>query len=403
MNKSTLFLCFYGDGPYWKDLLYIPAYPAGFSYRKWAFRYDPRKWVSSELQAEAAQQKQKKVQIGGILGVRFSADRENLLLPLRKIEITWIDLAGGITQFYFRVQSLLDFTKFSSLEEACLTLPANELAAPDGTVQKALAFHSDVKVDSLKWSTSEDEDSAWRKMLELVESNTTVPLKSDVKSATYFRFSNILNVTKGTTVQPTELQQSSGTGPVYGASLKEGNQYQIKLSHGTLTERQDNSATAPVLPVKLELPTTSLQLTQPALEVLGWYQTTPIDFKALKANETFQDLLIKVSKKKTGQAGTSAEAQDAEWDVYLPIPLKVDIGWLYRIRTQWLPLLLLALVLTAQSSITYLKDFFDKLLDEKATFGDLTKFWPVFLVLFILGSIASIIVTKLKGSGKSDD
>ena len=403
MSNSTLFLCFYGDGPYWKDLLYIPAYPAGFSYQKWAFRYDPSKWVSSELQADAAQQKQKKVPIDGILGVRFSAGRENLLLPLRKIEITWIDLAGGITQFYFRVQALLDFTKYASLEEACLTLPADELAEPDGKVKKALAFRSGVNVDSLKWSASENEDSAWRKMLELVESNTTVPLKSDVKSATYFRLSNILNVSKGKTVQPTELQRSSGRGPVYGAGLKEGNQYQIKLSHHTLTEGPVNSGTAPVLPMKLELPTTSLQLTQPTLEVLGWYQTTPVDFKALRADDMYQALVIQVSKKKTGQTGTGADAQDAEWDIYLPIPLKVDIGWLYRLRTRWLPLLALALVLTAQSSINFLKDFFDKLLDGKATFSDLTKFWPVFLVLLSLGAVASIIVTKLKGSGKSDD
>jgi hypothetical protein len=401
MSNSNLFLCFYGDGPFWKDLLYVPAYPAGFSYQKWPFRYDPSKWVSQGLQVEVRNQEQKKIQIAGILGVRFRRTRQELLLPLRRIEITWIDLAGGITQFYFRVQALLDFTKFNSLEQACLSLPPDELAA-DGEVKNALAFRSAVKVDSLHWSAPEGEDLAWSKMLDLVEVNGNVPLRKEVKSATYLRFSN-LSEAKAGTVAPTELEISSGKGPIYGANLKEGREYQIKLSHRILAEDQEDTATAPILPVKLDLPTTNLQLTQPALEVLGWYQTTPIIFKALRADQAHQVLLIHADKKKAGTTADEAGEQDGGSDIYLPIPLKVSIGWLYRLRTNWALRIGLALVRTIQAGVTYLKDFLDKLLEGKATFSDLTKFWPVFLVLFFLGAVASILVTLLKGPAKSKD
>jgi hypothetical protein len=401
MSNSNLFLCFYGDGPYWKDLLYIPAYPAGFSYQKWAFRYDPSKWVSGSLQTEVVKQVQKKIQLPGILGVRFGKTRPELVLPLRRIEVTWFDLSDGIDQFYFRVQALLDFSKFTSLEQACLTLPAEELAE-GGELKNALAFRSAVNVDALQWSPPETEGLAWSKMLDLVADNKVVPLRPDVKSAVYLRFSNVKDAKKGV-LQATELEVSPGKGPVYGARLKEGREYEIKLSHRILSEEQEETATAPILPVKMELPTTHLQLTQPALEVLGWYQTTPIVFKAVQSDQAHQVLLIRADKKKQKSAAGGAETEDAESEAYLPIPLKVSIGWLYRMRTNWALRIGLAIVLTLQAAITYLKDFLDKLLEGKASLSDLIGFWPVFLILFFLGAVASILVTLLSGQAKSKD
>ena len=211
MSNSNLFLCFFGDGPYWKDLVYVPAYPAGFSYQKWAFRYTSE-WVASAMSVEAQNQQQTKIQIPGILGVRFSKTHPEKLLPLRKIEVTWIDLAGGITQFYFRVQALLDFTKFDGLENACLTIPPEELAA-NGQVKGTLAFKSSVDTDALPWSSSETEDAAWGRLLDLIDDNKIVGLKDELKSATYFRFSNILD-SKKRTIQSTELEMSQGKGPI---------------------------------------------------------------------------------------------------------------------------------------------------------------------------------------------
>jgi hypothetical protein len=401
MSDSNLFLCFYGDGPFWKDLLYVPAYPAGFSYQKWAFRYDPSKWVSAALQAEVSKQAQKKIELPGILGVRFSKSRPELVLPLRRIEVTWFDLSDGIDQFYFRVQALLDFSKFSSLEQACLTLPAEEVA-DGGQAKNALAFRSAVNVDALKWASPDMEGTAWSRLLDLIRANTVVPLRVDVKSGVYLRFSNVLDA-KNRTLKATELETSPGKGPIYGMHLKEGGEYQIKLSHRILSEEHEETATAPILPIKMELPTTHLQLTQPTLEVLGWYQTTPIVFKAVQSDQAHQVLLIRADKKKKTSADGKTEDVDADADAYLPIPLKVGIGWFYRFRTNWLLRIGLAVVLTIQAAIAYLKEFLDKFLKGKATLGDLIDFWPILLILFVLGAVASIFVTMLSGQPKLKD
>ncbi len=399
MSNSNLFLCFQGDGPYWKDLVYVPAYPAGFSYAKWAFRYDQSRWVAPALEAEATAQQQKKIQTAGILGVRFYDSRQELLLPLRRIDVTWIDLTGGITQFYFRVQALLDFTKFDSLEQTCLVLPSEELAE-DGQVKSALAFRSSVETSSLPWSPPDAEDRAWSKLLDLVATNNAVPLRPEVKSATYFRFSNLSEAKKGT-FTASELETSQGKGPIYGARLKEGREYQIKLTHRIFSD--ERRGTAPILPIKLELPTTHLQLTEPSLEVLGWYQTTPIVFRALRADQVHQILLVRSDKKKEESKPGATETQDVESDVYLPIPLFIGIDWLYRLRKSWALRAGLAIVLTIQASVAYFKDFLDKLLEGKASLSDLTHYWPIVLLLLFLGSIASIFVTLLSDHAKSKD
>lgn len=400
MSNSTLFLCFYGDGPYWKDLLYVPAYPAGYSYPKWAFRYETSRWLSRDLQNEVRSQEHQRIEVEGILGVRFGRSEQNRLLPLRRLTITWIDLTAGITQFYFRLGPLLDFTQFNTLEGAWLELPADEVAA-DGPVANALAFRSKVDVSALKWSAEKDEDDAWYKLLDLVRSNERVPLRGEVKSATYVRFSNVTRVKAGRTaavVAPTQLEVSTGRGPIYGAKLTEGSDYEIKLTHRVLAEGSGATATAPNLPLELKLPASnSIQLSQPPGEFLGWYQTTPINFKALIADKAYQDLIIRAEKKKADASGGGAQAQDADAEVALPIPLKVGVGWLYRLRTRWALQAGLALVLAAQSAVVYLQDFLDKLTDGKATFSDLAAYWLIFLVLFVLGAIASVLVTQLSG------
>ena len=145
------------------------------------------------------------------------------------------------------------------------------------------------------------------------------------------------------------------------------------------------------------MPTTNLQLTEPALEFLGWYQTTPIVFKALRADQVHQVLVIRSDKKK-GKDIEDTRAEDGRLDVFLPIPLRVSIGWLYRLRTDWALRIGLAVVLTIQASLAYFKDFMNNLLKGKASLSDLVDFWPVFLLLFALGAVASIFVTWLSGS-----
>jgi hypothetical protein len=398
MGDSSFFLCFRGDGPYWTDLVYVPAYPAGFSYSKWAFRYDPGRYVSKAVTAECVAIQQKRIQKEALLGVRFIS-RPELILPLRKVEVNWIDLSGGISQFYFRVQALLDFTKFTSLTEACLTLPPAEIG---GEVGNTLAFRSAVEVGNLPWCQPTQEDTAWAKLLDLITSNDAIPLRAELKSATYLRLSNVLDK-KNQPITAVELATSPGKGPVYGALLKEGEEYQIKLTHRILGDR---AGTAPILPIKLELPTAHVQLTEPALEVLGWYQTTPIAFKAVRADKAHQILLVRAEEKKKeeqkgGDGGDPTQIQSSQSMVYLPIPLRVEIGWLYRLRTNWALRAGLAIILTLQASIAYLKEFFDKLLAGKASLKDLVDYWPVLLLMFFLGSIASILVTLLQDQTKA--
>lgn len=396
---ENLFLCFQGDGPYWKDLVYVPAYPAGFSYAKWAFRYDQGRWVSPDLTAEVRPQQQQAVRMAGVLAARFYESRRELILPLRKIEVTWIDLTGGITQFYFRVQALLDFTKFDSLEQACLRLPTAEVAETSQN-RNALAFRSKIDITSLPWSPPDAEDQSWARMLELIWTNTSVPLREEVRSATYVRLSNFFD-TKRRIVVPKELETSQGQGPVYGVQLKEGSQYHVNLTHRIFDD--EHSGTAPILPIRFDLPSASLQLTEPSLEVLGWYQITPIVFRALRADQSHQVLIVRSEKPNGQRKSGQPDSSDRALDVNLPIPFLVKASWLYRLRTRWALRAGLAVVLTIQASIAYFKDFFDKLLEGKASLADLVHYWPIILLLLFLGGVASILVTFLSGQTKAPD
>jgi hypothetical protein len=412
MSNPTLFLCFRGDGPYWKDLLYVPAYPAGYTYAKWAFRYTQNDLVTPGVIAEFEPIKQKQLTREAILGVRFIG-KPNLVLPLRKIEINWSDFTGGLAQFDFRVQALLDFTKFKTLESACLTLPNSEIQA-DNEVGTKLAFHSTAQTSALPWSEPASEDNAWAALIDLIAANTSVPLDASLKSSTFFRLSNVLDQ-NNTPLTATELEAGPGNRPVFGALLKEGQKYQIKLTH---RNAGDHKGTAPILPIKLDLPTGHLQFTRPALEILGWYQITPIAFKALKSSTSHQILLIH-SDTKTGsnadaKEGATAGAQKSApdnvlqspsegTDVFLPVPLRVQIGWLHRLKTSWSLRIGLAVVLTIQASIAYFRDFFDKLLEGKASLTDLIHYWPIILTLLALGAVASLLVSALQDQTKPKD
>lgn len=398
MPKSNLFLCFRGDGPYWRDLIYVTAYPSGYSYSKWAFRYAENRLVSSVVEAEVHELENKHVQTEAILGVRFHHSHTNLLLPLRRIEINWIELSGGITQFYFRVLALLDFKKFSSLHQACLKIPDSEMTIHGGN-STALALRSQVKVDALPWSTPKTEDSAWSNMLELISSNaisaSPLPLSDASISATYFRFSDVFGG-DSKTVPASRLELSQGQGAIYGAQLKEGHQYRVKLSHRILAPQHDG--TAPILPLTFDLPTGHLQLAEPSKEVLGWYQTTPIVFRAVQAAQGHQILLVR-SNIKDSESGAKRSSEAS--DIYLPIPFTVKVDWLFRLRRRWLPWLGLTLALTFQTSIAFFRDFIDKLLEGRASLYDLTHYWREFLLIFVGGAVASIFVSVLSDRTKS--
>jgi|SRR5215216_5694610 len=120
---NQLFLCFYGDQPYWDNLVLTSAYPTGFSYFR-PFRYRDV-WLDEATKNNFTSQNGSSslTNAEATLCVRFSTREEWRLLPLRKVTITHTTFSAGTYQFYLRLGRFFDFDGVKQLSDACVEIP----------------------------------------------------------------------------------------------------------------------------------------------------------------------------------------------------------------------------------------------------------------------------------------
>ena len=108
---NQLFLCYYGDGPYWSDTISLPALPSGVSYIH-EFRYDQRlvQHTAEGFGSIGQVNKGKLVDAQVCLAAHFqSARHRSTFLPIRKAIITKATASANISPVLFRLGPLSSF------------------------------------------------------------------------------------------------------------------------------------------------------------------------------------------------------------------------------------------------------------------------------------------------------
>ncbi len=402
MASKTLLLCFRLDGPYWDDLIYLSAYPSGFTYEKWPFRYRDKRMQREILDKMPAWDKVgSRLEVDAILAARFmSVNHFNWILPIRKIKITRAYSEAGTNNFYFRLMESRDFRSLSELQQGRMRLPDGEWSTEVDS--NPLALYTELDLSSLSWVAAKDEGDSWAKLVDLVGASETVPMHEELKSATFVRFSI-------PALCPVEaLFTDDARGSVFGASLKEGQAYTVKVTHRITGKVRDG--TRPTLSFDYRIANRNIELSQPVTEVIGYQQTTPVSFSALSATKTWEDIVIRALREGDSSAEKAAEARvdivegsRTEVPLFsLPIPLKVRPSWLYRLRSRWLWSFLLFVALTIQGAATLLKEFLSKFFEGKADFSSLLDYWPVWVVVLLTSAAATFAITAMHGQSKAE-
>jgi hypothetical protein len=388
---DQLFLCFFGDGPFWRDFVLAPAYPSGFSYI-WPFRYDD-KWVQPKLQTELATPagRKKLENTEATLGVRFGNPHSETVLPLRKITLTHVDTSAGLYSFYFRAGPLVDVQSATELSTVGIPISASEKAV----VGSSLAFRSASSMPAVISTDPDLEDRVWAKLCELICSESVLPINPQAKQSLFLRFGIPSAGLHPVAVEC--LYTSEGQGPVYGASFREGQVYEVTYSH-RIPWLGGKNTTVSEIPVDYKLPTSSVELNSPTGSVIGNYQVTHISVAALRSSATWEELVIAPRERDlTSQNGDKINA----FDVKIPFTVKLSI--LHRFRTTWVYVLLLWLALTMLGVITSIAQLVKDVADGKPIDFGLYKYYVPLTALAsaIVAVVIFLLQEKLKDKVKS--
>jgi hypothetical protein len=372
---GQLFLCFYGDGTLWDNILLLPAYPSGYSYFR-PFRYRDN-WIQGDLLDKMSNEEKRKAMIGSeaILCMRFLAEEHKWkLLPVRKASITHIDYLPDNHSFYFSVGPFYDFRTIEELNKACLELDVRERSV----IGESLFFFSELTTLHNDFVSEEKEDAIWVRFSDLVAKERILPLKEEAKRGLFMRFR------KPSREHPAPVGVIHKTwhfGEIHGSTLSEGSTYELVFFHRTPTLIGTRTSVKKI-PVEYKAPTGNVELNRSEEDFTGNYQTHVLSITALKPSGTWEEIVIAPKQE-------SVEAQDGQIinTVRLPIPVKVNKSIRYRLKTTYIWLGLLWLSLFANVVIT-------RLLEGKTNL-------PLIIISAIASLISAIAVFLLQQKGVS--
>ena len=320
-NMSRLFLCFNGDGPYWDNIILIPAFPFGYSYFR-PFRYR-NKWIEQDL-LEAINDKERCkdfINSEAILCMRFYGQNyKDKIVPLRKVSITYISSFPDNYCIYFRIGQFYDFEAFEQFNQAAIQINEEEKER----IGEALFFRSTLSINEERFATEDKEDGVWSKFCKLIVNEPTLPINGEARSGLFFR------LLKEKNISPNFLYESKHEGKKYGLNLTEGEKYELVFSRRVpkLFARNQNIKNAPM---EYKIPTGNIELSRYEEDFTGNYQNHTIIMSALKPSGTCEEIIISPKKERV-------ESQDGEKInvVTFQIPLKVKKSFWYRLRTSWI-------------------------------------------------------------------
>ena len=220
----SLFLTFYGDGPYWDNTVVLPAYPSGYSYFR-PFRYRDA-WVQPALLERMARDPTGFVGEVASLCMRFSTKgSESALVPIRSVTLTSVR-AEDDNFVYFKLGPFFRFERGQSLYKCSLNVPEEVDAAADGQEpDRRLFFEADLQVPA---GAPEDQDAEmWGRLGELIAGEQSLPIAEKARRALFFHF---CTPSRDKPAEVVEIGRSWVAGAKSGARVAERRSYEMCCS-----------------------------------------------------------------------------------------------------------------------------------------------------------------------------
>jgi hypothetical protein len=333
----ALVLSFYGDGPKWENFLYLPAYPAGCSYFR-PFRYRD-KWVQAPLLDSLRTDRGLLNGRELIIAARFhTSPWEWSLLPIRKGRLDHFSLHEGEDHdIYFSLGSMFDFAKDTPLEE--MTARIDE--PHRDSVGEAFLFEASLEGSLPTVVDRDGERAAWACLADSL-CRTTLPVRDEVRTALFVR---IQRPTRGKkTLEPKKLEETQNAGDVYGFSLAEGARYEFTFAHRYPAFIDTDNRMSPVR-MQYRVPA-DVEVTPTDEEVSGNYQTHLFRLAGERRADLSSHIVL--------DAGVESLPDDSGAMRPVPrlmLPIRIKVGWWYRLRTRWVWFVLMVIGLLASNYV----------------------------------------------------
>lgn len=336
-SMGQLFLCFFGDGPLWDNVVLVPAYPSGYSYFR-PFRYRDA-WVQPDLLSDMADQQERRTLIGSDawLCMRFDSDEHrSKLLPMRKVKITHIDYLPDLHSVYFRLGPFYDLGTTEELQQACVEIGEEER----GAIGNSLFFRSELVIPNGKLVSKDKEDGMWARFSDLIAKERALPFREETKRALFLRFREPSREKE--VARASLIHGSWNLGNIYGSIFSEGRSYELVFFHRIPGLIQTDTSVKNCH-IEYGAPTGNVELSVSEEDLTGNYQRHVLGVTALQPSGTWEELVIAPKQESAG--GKDGQRVST---VRLEIPFKVKKDLRYRIKRTWLWIMLLALFLCSK-------------------------------------------------------
>lgn len=331
---SHLYLCFYGDGPHWDNIIKIPAYPKGYSYFR-PFRYRDN-WINPTLLKEIEEKDQRHALIGKkvIICMRFWDENFTWhLLPVREAELSIVDYEPDNHSVYFRLGPIFDFGSVQDLRSACLEIPSEERSSAANTLLFRLSKHFPNK----SFSDQINEEKVWVNYCDLIARDNSLPISEEARNALFLRF----GFPENDTIPPvTQIHSSSTIGSIHGSLLTEGKTYEIGITHRIPSLITRNISIRPIN-VDYKSPTSNFEISPSSEEMTGNYQKHILTISANSPSGAWEEIIISPPKEAETQDGAKINT------VKLSIPVRINQSFWYRFKKMYILLIVLWVALFA--------------------------------------------------------
>ena len=325
----TLFLTFYGDGPYWDNTVMLPAYPTGYSYLR-PFRYR-NAWVQTALVERAVERPGSFIGQRAVLAMRFRSPAVlDLLIPIRKVRLAAVKREDD-NFVYFILKEFVDLTGVTTLRDLALNVPG-DVDSEDGHNRPRLFF--DAELPEPRFASSTRDVEMWSALAQLVAAEADLPLAPQAQKSVFLHFQTPV---REEPAKVGEIEESFTQGNRFGASLPEASSHELVLLHRIPHLIGTNGS---IHPVGATVSGTNFEPAPARLQLSGNYNRHVVTITGRRASAAWESLDIQPDR----PSATSVDGEEINL-VPVSVPMKITRSITYRAKSRWFPLALLAFAL----------------------------------------------------------
>jgi hypothetical protein len=316
-----LVLTYYGDGPRWDNAILLAAYPPGHSYGR-PFRYRD-KWVTDELRQLLDRTPNAFVEAEATIGMRFY-DPAFGFVPLRDATVSAVR-GGDANYIHFRLGPLHDY-EGRTLCSACRPFPE------DMSSTEALMF---LVKEPLRAPAEPDRVAQqlerWAALADAIAREDTLPVSDSSRRGIFFA---AYPAKRSRSSRAHVVANTDTAGPLYGYRVAEGESVEVVVAHRVPRLIGSPDSVLPV-PIKITSSNENYALSASERTLTSNYDQFPLTFAARNRQNVSTEVSILPPSAidfPDGSQGTSAPVQ---------LMAGVRLGFLYRLRTQVVPLVVI--------------------------------------------------------------